>query len=101
MTVVVNVVIAWLTRKRQEPQAEHVERRHQRTQTVGDGFDEAQADAGALGFAAEFAAEAVEALEDPCVLGGRDSGALIAHRQFPPACFLIDGNGSLNGTAGR
>jgi short subunit dehydrogenase-like uncharacterized protein len=45
----------------------------------GDGFDQAQPDAGALGFAAQFVAETMEALEDARVFGGRDAGALIAH----------------------
>ena len=49
----------------------------------GHGFHQAQADAGALGFSAEFAAEAVKFLEDPRVLGGRDAGAVVGDFDLP------------------
>ena len=40
-------------------------------------LDDAEADADALGFAAEFGAETIELFEDALVFGGRDAGAAV------------------------
>ena len=54
-----------------------------------DVLDEAEPDAGALGFAAQFVAEAVEAFEDPLVLGGRDAGAFVCDGEAPALRAVI------------
>lgn len=65
-----------------------------------DRFDQTEANSGALGFAAEFAAEAVELLEDPRVLGGRDAGAMVGDFDLPVRRNLAERDFHL-GASGR